>query len=205
LGVLGLAAYFVVRGLHGSPNRAIAAGSRRVSGRAASPQAAPAAPVQSPAARSSPYTDTGTPAKVVYGPPLMLKLFVLDQNTFIGKRNTHLVKPGVSFTVGGGNSDFLIFLVPVPANIGELKYESSGCNFYPRKNQYFPDTGSTPVNDCIGKNIRVMSEKGYELFFRFEQYEDPLLKLNRLMHSVNVPSPPPGETNNGTKDANTKA
>jgi hypothetical protein len=152
-------------------------------------QSTPAASNPAPAPSRRPYVDSGIPAKVVYGPPLMLKLFVLDQNTFIGKRNTHFVKPGVSFTVGGGKSDFLIFLVPIPANIGELKYEPSGCTFYPHKSQYFPDIGSTPVEDCIGKNIRVMSNKGYELFFRFEQYEDPLLKLNQLMQSVRVPSP----------------
>jgi hypothetical protein len=119
----------------------------------------------------------------------MLKLFVADQNTLIGKRNTHLVKPGFSYTVGGGKSDFLIFLVSVPANIGELKYEASGCTFYPRKPGYFPDIGNNPVHDCIGKTIRVIADKGYELFIRLEQYEDPLLELNRLMLSINVPNP----------------
>jgi hypothetical protein len=118
----------------------------------------------------------------------MLKLFVADQNTLIGKRNTHLVKPGLSYTVGGGRSDFLIFLVPVPPHIGELRYENSGCSFYPRKPEYFPDTGNEPIHDCIGKIIRVISDKGYELFLRIEQYEDPLIELNRLMHSIRLPS-----------------
>jgi hypothetical protein len=126
----------------------------------------------------------------------MLKLFVADQNTLIGKRNTHLVKPGFTYTVGGGKSDFLIFLVPVPARLGELKYESSGCTFYPRKPAYFPDIGNNPVHDCIGKNIRLISDRGYEVFIRLEQHEDPLLELNRLMLSINVPNPtglrPPG-------------
>jgi hypothetical protein len=119
----------------------------------------------------------------------MLKLFVTDQNAFIGKRNTHLVKPGLTYTVGGGKSDFLIFLVPVPFHIGELRYESSGCTFYPRKPGYFPDIGNNPVPDCIGKTVRVISDKGYELFIRVELYEDPLLALNRLMLSINVPNP----------------
>jgi hypothetical protein len=118
----------------------------------------------------------------------MLKLFVADQNTLIGKRNTHLAKPGLTFTVGGGKSDFLIFLVPIPFCIGELRYESSGCTFYPRKPAYFPDIGNNPVPDCIGKTIRVMSDKGYELFMRIEQYEDPLIALNNLMRSIRVPA-----------------
>jgi hypothetical protein len=139
--------------------------------------------------RENRYTDTYEPPKVAYGSPLMLKLFVLDQNTSIGKRNTHLAKPGVSFTVGGAKSDFLIFLVPLPPRIGELKYESSGCTFYPRRAKYFPDIGNNPVQDCIGKNIRIISNKGYELFFRVELHEDPLVKLNQLMQSVRVPSP----------------
>jgi hypothetical protein len=128
------------------------------------------------------------PKKVEYGSPLMLRLFVADQNTFIGKRNTHLVKPGLSYTVGGGRSDFLIFLVRLPPHIGELRYENSDCSFYPRKPEYFPDIGAEPVRDCIGKNIRVISDKGYELLIRMEQYEDPLIELNRLMHSIKVPS-----------------
>jgi hypothetical protein len=176
LGIVGLIAFLVVRNLKGSPNRAIAAAGR-------------GAPRERPPGRESPYTDTDKPQKVAYGAPLMLKLFVADQNTSIGKRNTHLAKPGVSFTVGGGNSDFLIFLVPLPARIGELKYEISTCTFYPRKSQYFPDIGGNPVTDCIGKTIRIVSDKGYELFMRIEQYEDPLTQLNRIMRSVKVPSP----------------
>jgi hypothetical protein len=35
--------------------------------------------------------------------------------------------------------------------------------------------------------IRIVSDKGYELRFRMERYEDPLQALNRLMQSVKVP------------------
>jgi hypothetical protein len=153
-----------------------------------------AAEAYQPPRRESPYADTGGGVRNVnYGSPFMLKLFVADQNTLIGMRNTHLVKPGFSYTVGGGKSDFLIFLVPVPQNIGEVKYESSGCTFYPRKPAYFPDLGNNPVRDCVGKTIRVVSGKGYELFIRLEQYEDPLRELNRLMLSINAPNPADGK------------
>jgi hypothetical protein len=117
----------------------------------------------------------------------MLNLFVEDQNTAIGKRNIHAVKQGYSFTVGGGKSDFLIFLVPIPPHIGEIRCDGANCTFIPRKPKYFPDIGSQQVPDCIGKIIRVVSDKNYELHFRMERYEDPLRALNRLLHSVNVP------------------
>jgi hypothetical protein len=189
--ILGLGIFFLVRHLHGSPNRAVAraaAGSRKKQVREI-PRAASSSPKPGKPRRESPYKDTyKAPGKIEYGSSLMLKLFVADQNTFIGKRNTHLVKPGLSYSVGGGKSDFLIFLVRLPPRIGELRYENSGCSFYPCKPEYFPDIGSEPVQDCIGKTIRIISDKGYELFIRIEQYEDPLIELNRLMHSIKVPS-----------------
>jgi hypothetical protein len=198
--ILGFAVFFLSRRLQRSPNRAVA--------RAAN-LPAPVSPAK-PEAKVPPKADTGTkpgagqvkageteaapePAPSgenaglsprLDGRPVMLNLFVEDQNTFIGKRNIHVVKPGVNFTIGGGQSDFLIFLVPVPFRIADLRYESDSCLLIPRKPKYFPDTGSSPVKDCIGKTIRVVSDKDYELFMRIELYEEPLTALNRLMNSV---------------------
>jgi len=117
----------------------------------------------------------------------MLNLFVEDQNTAIGRRNIHLVKAGHKFSIGGGKSDFLIFLVPIPPHIAELQYDGRNCTLTPKKPQYFPDLGPQQVTACIGKNIRVVSDRNYELYFRFEKYEDPLKALNRLMNSILVP------------------
>jgi hypothetical protein len=119
--------------------------------------------------------------------PSMLSLFVEDQNTAIGRRNVHTLKAGSRFTIGGGNSDFLIFLVPIPPQIGELRFDGTNCTFVPLKTKYFPDIGSQQVPECIGKTIRVLSDKNYELFFHFERYKDPLLVLNQLLHSISVP------------------
>ncbi|MDR2305096.1 MAG: hypothetical protein LBE10_10970 [Treponema sp.] len=194
---LGLIIFLVARRLQNSPKRVIA--------QAASPSPAPAAPVSAAGSRpvgsgtsvmenyaanrkprSTPYQNTYRPPVRTEG-PLMLSLFVEDQNTMIGKRNIHLAKPGYSFTVGGRKSDFLIFLVSVPPHIAEVRVEGERCTFIPRKPQFFPDIGSQQISDCIGKMIRVISEKGYELHLRMERYEDPLLSLNRLLHSVDVP------------------
>ncbi|MDR0442394.1 MAG: hypothetical protein LBH44_03205 [Treponema sp.] len=143
--------------------------------------------------RTNPYSDRSAKlaenAKTVINPsgPLILNLFVEDQNTAIGKRNIHSLKSGYSLSVGGGNSDFLVFLVPVPAKIGEIRRDGSQLTFIPRKPKYFPDLGSGELRDCINKTIRIVSDKNYELRARFELYEDPLIALNRMLNSLNVP------------------
>jgi len=184
---------FVSRRLHSSPNRVIS--------KAASPA--------STGTKAGQYTETGKTGQLEHPPvymkplpkdkvyveplsgdgPVMLNLFVADQNTAIGKRNIHSVKSGYSFTVGGGNSDFLIFLVPIPQHIAEVRLDGRNCTFIPVKPQYFPDIGSSTVPNCIGKTIRVISDKKYELHIRLERYEDPLNALNKMLRSIKVPGP----------------
>ena len=144
--------------------------------------------------RTTPYDnrplnpETNKPVEINPAGPLLLNLHVDEQNTSIGKRNIHSLKSGYSLTVGGGKADdYLIFLVPIPAHIGEVRRDGSQLTFIPRKSKYFPDIGSNEVKDCINKTIRIISDKNYEMFFRFEMYEDPLISLNRLLHSVKVP------------------
>jgi hypothetical protein len=117
----------------------------------------------------------------------MLSIFVDDQNTNIGRRNIHMMKQGYTYTVGGDRSDFLIFLVPLPAHIGEIRFDGQECTFVPKRPEFFPDIGSQPVPNCVGKTIRIISDKKYELTFRIEQYEDPLKALNRLLNSIKIP------------------
>jgi len=146
-----------------------------------------------PNRRSTPYDshpfkpDTH---KTVINPtgPLLLNLFVEDQNTAIGKRNIHSLKSGYSLTVGGGKSDdFMLFLVPIPPHIGEIHRNGGSLTFIPKKPKYFPDIGANDVKDCINKTIRVISDKQFEMRFRFQMYEDPLDALNRVLMSVKIP------------------
>jgi len=123
------------------------------------------------------------------GSPVLLNLFVADQNTAIGKRNIHSLKPGYAYSIGGGNSDFLIFLVPVPPHIAEVMLDGRNCAFTPKKPEFFPDIGSQTIPNCIGKTFRVISEKKYELHIRLERYEDPLTALNKMLRSIKVPGP----------------
>jgi len=199
--ILFLIIFFATRRLGSRPNRVMAA----VSSSRHAPEKDDMAPfvdhskdLASYAAaqnrqRSTPYTskpikpEVAKPAVINPSGPLLLNLFVEDQNTAIGKRNIHSLKSGYSLSVGGGKSDYYIFLVPIPSNIGEIRRNGSQCTFIPRKPKYFPDLGSNELRDCINKTIRIVSDKNYEIRFRFEMYEDPLIALNRILMSVKVP------------------
>jgi hypothetical protein len=197
--ILGLIIFFASRRLGSSPNRVMAevasSGSRKKDTSDFvdhSKELASYASGQS--RRSTPYDNR--PIKVdkekqpVINPsaPLLLNFFVEDQNTAIGKRNIHSLKSGYGLSVGGGKADdFLIFLVPIPTGIGEIRRNGGSLTFIPKKPKYFPDTGSSEIRDCINKTIRIVSDKDYEMRFRFEMYEDPLLSLNRTLMSIKVP------------------
>jgi flagellar basal body-associated protein FliL len=194
--ILGLIIYFASRRLGSSPNRVMAKASssesRETKFKDHSKDLASYAAGQS--RRSTPYEDR--PVKQdkekqpVINPsgPLLLNLFVDDQNTEIGRRNIHSLKSGYSLSIGGGKADdFLIFLVPMPSHIGEIRRNGGSLTFVPQKPKYFPEIGSNEVRDCINKTIKVVSDKNYEMRFRFETYEDPLVSLNRMLMSVKVP------------------
>jgi hypothetical protein len=122
-----------------------------------------------------------------YRDTIMLNLFVEDQNTAIGRRNIHALKSGAVLTIGGGNSDFLIFLVSLPPHLAELHFDGRQCSFIPKKPRFFPDLDDQVIPDCLGKNIRLVSERNYELLIRIEQYENPLDRLDLLLRSFITP------------------
>jgi hypothetical protein len=195
---LGLLILLMARNLHSSPNRVMASANAISGGSSADG----AALLNSFANRR---TETGLSAGSVrryhsgrdtnqhLAHPPMLNLFVEDQNTAIGRRNVHTLKAGNTYSVGGGNSDFLIFLVPMPPRIGQLYYDGKTCTFTPLRARCFPDIGSSAIYECIGKTIRVISDRNYEIFFHFEQFKDPLIMLNQLLDSIKLPENPPSE------------
>ncbi|GBU27532.1 ribonucleoside diphosphate reductase [Treponema sp. R8-4-B8] len=193
--ILGLIIYFASRRLGSSPNRVMAEVSSsedKTRFKDHSKDLASYAAVQG--RRTTPYEDRPVkldkdkqPAINASG-PLLLNFIVEDQNTEIGKRNIHSLKSGYGLSVGGGKADdYLIFLVPMPSHIGEIRRNGASLSFIPQKPKYFPEIGSNEVKDCINKSIRVVSDKNYEMRFRFEMYEDPLVALNRMLMSVKVP------------------
>lgn len=116
----------------------------------------------------------------------MTEIYVLNQNRCIGKRNIHVMKPGTRLSVGGGKTDdFLIFLVPFPAHLAQVRYDGQDYHLAILKPEYFPYETSNVVNNCIGKTVTAVSDKGYHVYFTFRGYEDPAVKLNSILTSIN--------------------
>ncbi len=113
--------------------------------------------------------------------PLVMR--VDSQNPNIGARNIHRVRPGARLSVGGDGSSFLIYYVPMPRRIGDIRNDSGRYRFVPQKPEYFVDLDE-PLMDCLGKPIRAVSSRGREVTFRFLEYISPLEEINRLMRSV---------------------
>jgi hypothetical protein len=106
-------------------------------------------------------------------PGQFLALHVQDQSAAPGWRNIHILKPGHALTVGGGDADFLIFIVPLKSRIARICFDGTSYTFIPLKARFFPDIGSQPVPDCIGKTITILTEQSYELHIRIDFYENP--------------------------------
>ncbi|MDR0706866.1 MAG: hypothetical protein LBF60_03175 [Treponema sp.] len=120
--------------------------------------------------------------------PAFLSLFVEDQNTNIGWRNMHTISAGWSLTLGGGDSDFLIFLVPIPQNIAKIRFDGDECIFIPQKKQFFPEFNNRMASDCAGKTIKIRSNRNYDLFIRIMRHEAPYKKLCALFQSIKLPA-----------------
>ena len=115
----------------------------------------------------------------------MTEIYVLNQNRNIGMRNIHVMKPGTSLTLGGGKTDnFLIFLVPFPAHLAQVRYDGQDYHLAILKPKYFPYEKSNVVNNCIGKTVTIVSDKGYHVYFTFREYENPTEKLNSILTSI---------------------
>jgi len=115
-----------------------------------------------------------------------VELRVEEQNPHIGLRNVHVIHAGSRKTVGGGSSDFLVFLVSVPRHVADLHFDGEKLAFVPRRPEFFPELAG-PVEDCVGADIPMISSSGYPLTLRFEAYEEPAKSINRLLHCIDVP------------------
>ncbi len=117
---------------------------------------------------------------------IMLEIVVDRQNPHIGKRNIHVLKPGSRFSIGGNNSSFLVFLVRFPSRIAELRYDGEKCDLAIIKPEYFPLEANNIIPDCVGRTFKIVSDRGYEVSFRFAEYEDPVIKLNEMLRSISI-------------------
>jgi hypothetical protein len=117
--------------------------------------------------------------------PPMLSLFVKDQPATRGRQNLHILHVGYSLSLGGDESDdFVISIVTVPRRIARVRFDGKHYTFIPLNLNSLPDIGSTSVQDCVGKQIRIV-HKNFEVHFSIEQRENPLRRLGSFLHSVN--------------------
>jgi hypothetical protein len=150
---------------------------------AAMPRHAPPAPQPASRVGSAAFAYE---SRVVKAGSTRIELKVDEQNPHIGLRNVHSVRAGAVKSVGGGSSDFLVFLVPVPRHVADLHFDGEKLAFVPRRPEFFPELAG-PVEDCIGKEISMVSSSGYPLTLRFEAYEEPEKSINRLLHCIDMP------------------
>lgn len=127
--------------------------------------------------------------RVVRPGRIQVELRVEGQNPSIGHRNVHSLDAGQARAVGGGRSDFLVFLVNVPAHAGELHFDGENCSFIPLRPELFPGMGGMGgmVENCLGKDIPMVSRQGYPMVLRFSKFIDPVDKVNRLLHCIETP------------------
>ena len=124
--------------------------------------------------------------RVVKPGTMRVEMRVEDQTANIGMRNVHTLHAGGSKSVGGGRSDFLVFLVPAANRAAELHFDGEKLAFLPRRPELFPGTEG-PIEDCLDQDILMLGKGGYPLVLRFQRYEPPADRINRLLHCIETP------------------
>jgi Mg-chelatase subunit ChlD len=115
--------------------------------------------------------------------PPLIEMRVSLQNHRVGFRNVHRITEGASRTIGGHFSSFLIFLVPVPASIAEIRNVDGGYVFTPLRTELFPSISGS-VEDCLEKEIPFVTPRGRELTLHFRRWESPLDEVNRVLRQA---------------------
>ena len=117
---------------------------------------------------------------------LRVEFRVEDQNPCVGLRNVRTLHSGGKKTIGGKRSDFLIFMVPVPARVAEVHFDGEDLTIVPLRPEYFPDY-SGPISGCLESPVRMVNRYGKELTLSFGRYVPPADRLNRILHCVDAP------------------
>jgi hypothetical protein len=115
--------------------------------------------------------------------PPLIEMRVDQQNHRIGFRNVHRIGTGAARSVGGRFSSFLVFLVPLPSGIAEIRNVDGRYVFTPLREELFPDVRG-PIEDCLGKEIPFVNAKGRRLTLHFLEWVSPLEEINRIMRQA---------------------
>ena len=117
---------------------------------------------------------------------LRVEFRVEDQTPYIGLRNIRTLHSGGKKSIGGKRSDFLVFLVPVPARVAEVYYDGEDLTLVPLRPEFFPDYKG-PISGCLSRKVQMVSRHGKVLTISFSRYIPPVDRLNRLLHCVDAP------------------
>jgi Mg-chelatase subunit ChlD len=120
--------------------------------------------------------------------PPLIEMRVSLQNHRIGFRNVHRIAPGAGHSVGGRFSSYLIFILPVPASIAEIRSVDGKYVFTPKRTELFPAVSGS-VEDCLDKEIPFVSPRGRELSLHFRLWVSPLEEINALMSQARSVTP----------------
>lgn len=115
--------------------------------------------------------------------PALVEMRVGMQNHRIGFRNVHRISPGAARSIGGRRSSYLVFLLPVPSSIAEIRNVDGTYVFTALKTELFPGL-SGPVEDCLEKEIPFVSPRGMEMSLTFRQWVSPLDEINTLLRQA---------------------
>lgn len=115
--------------------------------------------------------------------PPLIEMRVDQQNHRIGFRNVHRFGAGAARSVGGRFSSFLVFLVPMPSSVAEIRNVDGRYVFTPLRGELFPGV-SGPIEDCLGKEIPFVNSKGRALSLHFREWVSPLEEINRIMRQA---------------------
>jgi hypothetical protein len=105
------------------------------------------------------------------------------QNHRVGFRNVHRIPSGSARSVGGRFSAYLVFLVQVPAGIGEIRNTDGKYVFTALRPEMFPGLAG-PVKDCLDTDIPFVGPKGREMVLHFREWVSPLDEINRLLRQA---------------------
>jgi hypothetical protein len=123
------------------------------------------------------------PATLQSSLPPLIEMRVDQQNHRIGFRNVHRIGSGAARSVGGRFSSFLIFLVPMPSSIAEIRNVDGRYVFRVMRAELFPGVDAK-VEDCLDKEIPFVNAKGRQMTLLFREWASPLDEINRIMRQA---------------------
>ncbi|HOX91352.1 MAG TPA: vWA domain-containing protein [Spirochaetales bacterium] len=114
------------------------------------------------------------------------ELTVSGQNANIGTRNIKAMHAGGKRSIGGGKSDFSVFLLPVPRRIADVYYDGENVTVVPLRRAYFP-YAEGPLENCLDTDLPIMLPGGKTLCMRIQRYRPPVEQINKLLHCIDSP------------------